>query len=532
MPLPFNPAQFVTPYTGTSGAIGAGRGFADMILGFKNQKTSQGYLENTQNQTAFAQKKYGEEQVDGAHKALLSAIASGDQDQVEAAANNMRVIGARYGVTIDEERSDRAEANVAGGKTQARASQAVEQEEEPAEPEEPEAGADGNGSEPPDTTAQQEKFFRIWGQMGGGKPQAPSAPPDFDADEEAANARIDQQLQADRAQPFTGMRPPGGVLPRAPDGVVDLDEGGAPPLEIGGPMPPGGVLPRQASVAEPPGASEAPLRGYTLRGPDGKVIYQVSPKDVVSGQRQRVGAVFDGLPANAGDAGAVAEAKQIAMGLVGVLTPQQAVAKGLDHLEQGQHGRMALDTVEANRKPRFGGGGAGGGLMGKGQDISESIRYYDSAARQQAKKIFDEDSQYADMEGGLNSGDPGLQRNAINVLYKIRAGTAVSAAEDARVSGIVSMLDKYENKFRQWTGGPISPEMLNAMQQIVAMKRAINSDMQQRIYDHQAELYEAQNEGKVKDPDVLKKRSNTIRKGGRISGGGGEPDPNKEAEGL
>lgn len=491
MALPFNPMSFVTPYTAVgTGHHGGGASFANTMNQTRQQKVSEGYLQDLQNNTAFRQKKSGETEIDQAHQALLNAVASGNQDQIEAAANNMRVVGARYGVTIDEVRSDRAEANVAGQTSTAK--KALDKAA-------PEGGKFGTGAD--DSPFDVDAYDRQQGQAR----QARGAYRPGEA--EAADVRIDAALEADRTP---AVRTPGGSLP-AQAGAAAI------PADMA-PRPPGGSLPQTASAAEPAGASEAPLRGYTLRGPDGKTLYQVSPQDVIKGQRERVGGVFDNLPADELDAGAVREAKSIAMGLVGVLTPQQAVTKGLEHLEHGQQRRGAMQITEANHKPRFGGGGGGGGLLGKGSDIAESLRYYSGPARTAAMKTVNEDQQYADMEQGLNSGDPALQRNAINVLYKIRAGTAVSAAEDARVGGIVSALDKLENKFRQWTGGPISPELLDAMKQIVATKRQINQDFVQRIFDQAADEYEAQNEGKTKDPAVLKKRSKAIRQGSKIIG--------------
>lgn len=519
MALPFNPMSFVTPYTAVgTGHRGGGTSFANVMNQGRQQKVSEAYLQNAQNQTEFSQKKYGEQEIDKAHQALLDAVSSGDQDKIEAAANNMRVVGSRYGVTIDEVRSDRAEANIAG--QTGRAQKALDDAGQPWEnvPAKDLGDIDSPGFGRLDAAGQpwENVSSRNLGDIDApaksGKIGSTANP--LNMDDPASGAAFDQQeatRRADlKARAFTGgIRTPGGSLP--------MQAGAAATPNEMAPRTPGGSLPQPASAAEPVGTSEAPLRGYTLRGPDGKTLYQVSPQDVISGQRGRVGAVFDNLPADMADAGAVKEAKQIAMGLVGVLTPQQAVMKGLEHLEQGQQRRGALQITEANHKPRFGGGG-GGGLMGKGSDIAESLRYYSGPARTAAMKTVNEDQQYADMEQGLNSGDPALQRNAINVLYKIRAGTAVSAAEDARVGGIVSALDKLENKFRQWTGGPISPELLEAMKQIVATKRKINQDFVQRIFDQAADEYEAQNEGKTKDPAVLKRRSGAIRKGSKIIG--------------
>ncbi len=483
--MAINPMAFVTPYTAVGASrIGAGQGFANVINNARNTKVQEGYLANTQRRQSVDEQRYNNQEVDKAHQALLSAIASGDQDAVEAAANNLRAVGSRYGVTIDEVRSDRAQANVAG-----QTSTANEALREAA----PEGGKYGLGTEeaPFDVDA----YDAAQAQASG------KQTPDQEA---ASNARIDAELAADaKAQAFTGgIRTPGGSLPAQVGGPAEP-----------GPRPPGGVLPRAASAAEPPGASEAPLRGYTVRGPDGKELYKVSPEDVVNGQRARVGAVFDGLPADVADAGAVAEAKKIATGLVGVLTPQQAVQKGLEHLQQGQQRRGALQITEANRKPRWGtGGGAAptdGWATGKtgaamnqfGDDIYKAITTFSSTGKLPALNAADQAIRVAE-QGLQAAGNPAEQRFAVQQLIKAMSGLTVSVAEDNRYQRLAGVLPQMENLLAQFTGERMSPEYIRRVLGVVQQWRASSAQVRAEIASEAAETFSTVAAGRAPD-DVV-----------------------------
>lgn len=450
MALPFNPMSFVTPYTAVgTGHRGGGEGFANSMNQARQQKVSEGYLQNAQRQTDFSQKKYGEDEIDKAHQALLGAVASGDQDKIEAAANNMRVVGARYGVTIDEIRSDRAEANVAGQTSTAKKAIA-------------EVGSEEN---PLDLDAYERDQAAL-------KDQSRQAKGKYKPGEsEAADSRIDAELQADRkAQAFTGgVRTPGGSLP-AQAGLTATSSEMAP-------RTPGGSLPQPASAAEPAGASEAPLRGYTLRGPDGKTLYQVSPQDVIKGQRERVGGVFDNLPAEELDAGAVKEAKSIAMGLVGVLTPQQAVAKGLEHLEKGQQRRGALQAVEANHRPRFGGGGTGPAADWATGKQGAAMNQFSDEMDATSKIIMDKyklpalnaaDQQVRSAAAGLDHADnPASQKLAIKQIIKSMSGAVVTDTESRYYEQAAGIKASLENILAQWTGDEMSPQYVGAVKNVV-----------------------------------------------------------------
>jgi hypothetical protein len=201
------------------------------------------------------------------------------------------------------------------------------------------------------------------------------------------------------------------------------------------------------------------------------------------------------------------------------LAPKDAIKIGMDYLN-GEASRIVnLERTKLGTRPRWGGGAGGTGLMGKTQDIAESAQIYDDNARAQADKLQTEDVQYESIEGAINSPDPAVQRDAVNQLLKIRSGSAVTASEDARISQINGLLAQVQDRMGRWTGGAMTPEMRRTIQQIVALKRQVSQAKIKRIYEHQARLYEVQNEGKTKDPNVLKKRADTVRKGGSLATG-------------
>jgi hypothetical protein len=168
--------------------------------------------------------------------------------------------------------------------------------------------------------------------------------------------------------------------------------------------------------------------------------------------------------------------------------------------------------------------------MGKTQDIAESARVYAKDAQQMTQKLQDEDVKYASIESAVDSGNPGTQKDAINILLQTRSGTAVTASEDNRVMQLNGMIDKLSNAFNTLRGAPMTATMVSTLKQIVALKRAINRDKIRRIYEYQAKLYEAQNKGKVSDPEVLKTRMDLIRQGGDIGADAGGADPNADLD--
>ena len=295
--------------------------------------------------------------------------------------------------------------------------------------------------------------------------------------------------------------------------VVDLDAEDPRPLQIGEPPTPAPEQPaprRLATQLLPTVISKNGKQLYETTGPSGRL------NPMVTG-------VFEPFTQheNPAIASAAKRAQVMASKLVEVdgVAPKDAIKMGMEYINNEANRTIGLERTKIGSR-RVGGVGGGSGLMGKGQDIAESAQLYDDNARAEAAKIQEEDRQYESIEAAAGSGDPALQRDAVNQLLKIRSGTAVTATEDARISQINGLVSQVEDRFKRWTGGAMSSEMANTIRQIVAIKRQVSQAKIKRIYEHQAQLYEVQNRGKTKDPKVLEERANVLRNGGNV---GGEP---------
>lgn len=197
------------------------------------------------------------------------------------------------------------------------------------------------------------------------------------------------------------------------------------------------------------------------------------------------------------------------------VNPAKAIEMARDQMNTTAGQTIGLERTKLGTRPRWSGTG-GTGLMGKTQDIAESAQLYDDNARAEAAKIQEEDRQYESIEAAASSGDPALQRDAVNQLLKIRSGSAVTASEDARISQINGLIAQVQDRLGRWTGGNMTPEMSNTIRSIVAIKRQVSQDKIRRIYEHQAKLYQVQNRGKTKDPAVLEERARVLREGGNV----------------
>lgn len=476
MALPFNPMSFVTPYTAVgSGHRGGGASFANSINQAKQQKVSEGYLANTQHQTEQNDKRFGQKEVDQARERLDSSLLSGNQDAVELAANNLRAVASRYGFSLSETRSDaqlKSGVSTAVGKQEA------------------EVGTEAN---PFDVDAYDAAQAKAKEPTNGSSDKVNAE----------ADARIDAELAKEQPNPFTGGVP-GGSLPAA--------SGKTAAASVSPVRTPGGSLPA-ASAAEPPGASEAPLRGYTLLGADGKPLYSVAPKDIEGRQRQRVGDVFEGLASKTQDANELqwlSQAKAEAEKLVGVMPLDEAVKTGLAHYVGQMNGRDKLAMVEANHK-RFGGGGGTPGLIGKNDDRAESTDKYGDNIEMalQHRGIPASEQALSQAEGALLSGDPALQKDALKIILKARSGLTVSEAERRSYSMVDGALPALSNAISQWTGEPLDEQTVRSYLSIVQNMRRANEKTQRDIIDYERRKYEAQNRRKVADP-VLKERSESL----------------------
>jgi hypothetical protein len=298
-------------------------------------------------------------------------------------------------------------------------------------------------------------------------------------------------------------------------GVIDLDQDDSTPLQIGEPQQSTQTTLRRLSTQLlPTVVSKGGKQLYESTGPSGRWGPMVAGvfEPFTSHENPEIGS-------------AAKRAQAMASKLIEVdgVAPKDAIKLGMEYLNGEANRVINLERTKIGSRPRIG-GGPGTGLMGKTQDIAESVQLYDDNARAEAAKIQEEDRQYESIEAAANSGDPALQRDAVNQLLKIRSGTAVTASEDARISQINGLVAQVQDRLGRWTGGAMTPEMARTIQQIVALKRQVSQAKIKRIYDHQAEVYKAQNTGKVKDPKILEQRATVLRKGGLPAGESSEED--------
>lgn len=504
MPLPFNPAQFVTPYTAAGQShIGAGQGFANTMGNLRQQKVSEGYLANQTRQLDTNDKRYAQQELDKARAQLDNALALGNQDEVDLALNNLKAIGARHGYSVAETRSDaRLESGVSSDVGEQSAEPLQQTAEEVQEAEEP---LPTEAPPPVDTRSEQDEFFRKLASKG--KKPGKMTKSAWAQQEFRSNDNIDRALAAGgdlpgsepetqappgpMRNPFTGGIPdplaappernaftggiptPGGVLPSA----LPSQDASAPATTQ--PMrPPGGVLPQAEE------APRAALRGYSINGPDGKPLYAVAPKDIAMRQRQRVAEVFTGLANETQDVderAMLAQAGAAAQKMVGVVPIDKAVAQGLQLYTDAMRRKNALDVVQANRKPRYvGGGGPTASGFATGQVGTAQRAMTDDAwtAINNTDKHFDitglnkMDNGLSMASSGLNSTNPASQRGAVQNILKAMSGLTVNAEEKATYQGLAGLAERARNKLAEITGDEMSPQYVAEVKQMLNEWRA------------------------------------------------------------
>lgn len=473
MPLPFNPASFVTPYTALS--VGnAGKDFMDARAQAQQSAVAQGYLKNAQRQQQVGEERYGQQELDKARGQLDQAMLSGNSDMADAALNNLKTIASRYGLSIAETRSNAAlDTGVSDKLGQQKAVPSY-----------------GSGTKEDPYDADSPAFKASAGVIDDGSDENTNA---------AADERINQALVAERAAPFTGMRMPGGSLP--PTAAQ-----GAPASPI---RTPGGSLP----APETAGVGEAPLRGYTLLGKDGKPMYTVAPRDVEMRQRKRVEDVFSALAEKTQDPQELQwlqQAQAMSGKLVGTMPLDDAVKEGLQMFTGRVQGLQKLAIVAANKKG-VGGPGVPSGLMGKNDDRAESVEKYadDIEGALQHAGIPKADEMLGQAEGALRSGDPALQKDALKLILQARSGLTVTEAERRSYNQVDGAISGIQATLAQWTGSALPEGQVRALMAIVQNMRQANGATKQSLIDHYRKVYEAQNRRKVAD-EVLRERSQAL----------------------
>ncbi len=503
--MPINPMSFVTPYTAVgTGHRGGGASFANSINQAKQQKVSEGYLQNAQRQQSQNELRFGQKEVDQARERLDGALMSGNSDAVELAANNLRAVAQRYGFSLTETRSDaqlKSSVKTPVGKQEAQ-------------------GTEGNpfDADSPEFKAEAAK-------------EVPT-----DGSDDAVNAEADKRIDAQLApSPFTGGVP-GGSLPQMGNAATASESS---PVR-----PPGGSLPA-SPVAEPPGTSEAPLRGYTLTGADGKPLYSVAPKDIEGRQRQRVGDVFEGLASKTQDPQEhqwLAQAKAETEKLIGTMPMDEAVKIGLGFYLDRMKARDNLSVVEANRKPRWGGGSvpaSGGYATGKEGQAQRAMTDDAWTAIQNTMGNFDikglnkTDNGLANAQAGLTSANPASQRGAVRNILKAMSGLTVNAKEEAGYAQLAGIAEQAKNMLSQLTGDEMSPEYVAAVKQMLNEWRAESQKIRSDAGRRAAEAYVGLSPQAPED--VVQDQADTIYRyfvGGSAGGKAKYSPPEERAKGA
>jgi len=486
MALPFNPLSLVTPYTAVSTA-NPGAAFGNALSQARQSKVSEGYLQNTQHQTAEADKRYGQQEVDKARAQLDAAMELGNSDVVESALNNLRAVGARYGITVNETRSDAK--LTSGVKTPLGAQKAA-----------------------PDTSA----FTGLMPGEDADKSQEAFEKGLIDESESTPKPTRYESGGKTTPEALAAIRPPGGSLPQTVDmGDVDSPEfRAAAAAESGAPVP-GGSLPQ--AKPEAPSDGETPLQGYSLNGPDGKPLYSVAPRDVVIRQRQRVTNVFDGLASKTDDPqekALIAQAQATAERLVGVRPIDDAVKEGLLLYTQGMQRMNVLKGIDLNHKGRaLGAGGAPatmtsgvvggkeGQLLGQlSDDELQLIQHFKANSRFPAMEEADRGARAA--LNSLNSANPASQFFAIRQLIQSMSGKTVGAKEEGFYARMSGLADEIANRFNMAAGEEMTPEYRSKVQALLQEMASYYSAERANLGKEAATYYEGRMQDRA-DPDYI-----------------------------
>ncbi len=316
--------------------------------------------------------------------------------------------------------------------------------------------------------------------------------------------------------------------------VIDLDKDDPAPLQVG-------QLPKVATAPQAPDAQPPPrLPGQllpTVVSKGGKQLYESTGP---SGRwAPMVSGVFQSFTQheNPEMAAAAKRAQSMASSLISVdgIAPKEAIKSGMDYL-QGEANRISqTERTKIGSRPRLGGGG--GGVPGKFQalgpkeDRAESIKGYITESRGAVGKLNESDRLLAQAEALANSNDPALQRNAIDVLVQSRSGATVSDRERARYDQLDGVLSQAQNYVARWSGGPLDPQYVNKIKMVIAEQRRINASTREEVAADLEEAYAAQNEGKVDQPILERRRKalgKTIRRDTSSEGAAPSGDPNAD----
>lgn len=519
-----NPMAFVTPAPGTSGPIGAGASLGrlgeEMRSNREREKNSQGYLALQTRQQDFNEEQHRHAEMDKAIADLDDARLLGNADHVALAEDNLRRVAQRNGFGISAEESARSP----GGESTtyidrelpaAAGTDAVETDAEPESAEPTETPHET------DTTEQQEAFFRGLAAKGKkGKTTAPAVPKVSTADQEeaASNARIDAELEKDRllSRQFGGQLPPRAEVAEGP-----AKESGAPELMVPGQLPP-----------------QRSLSTLTITDSKGRPFYQAGgdAKSVADRQRARALGVFQELSKQAGSEGEqrlIRQSGDVAAGLVGTMPLERAVQHGLDLYRQGMLNSNKLEVVQANRKPRFGGGGSVGAPKGDGwatgragaamnqfsAEMDDTVRI--TMEKYKLPALNSSDQQVRSAAAGLQRADnPASQRIAVKQIIKAMSGLTVSVQESQFYDQAAGIQAQMENLVSRFTGDEMSPEYVQAINGVVQQWMSLTDEIRKSAAQDGADFFASKVSGRAPD-DAIQQAAGGVYN--MLVGGGSAP---------
>lgn len=494
--MPINPAQFITPVRQSRATSGLELG--QFIAGQRNdaerRKTSAGYLALQTRQQDFSEKKHGQAELDRALAQLDDARLIGNADAVSAAEDNLRLIAQRngYGISAAESTGPAIE------------QASVPKDELPATPGDAETGV--LDADSPEFKAAAEA------ELAG-------------PTESESDARIDAELKKDRilggkdpaafigsAQPPLAQLLLAKQLGRVPGGPQATSTESAAPQAAGFSMPGRGIAPPR------------PLTSLTITDAKGRELYRATgdAQAVAERQRLRAQSVFSELAKGAGDdveRQLIQQAGDTAAGLIGTMPLEKAVKTGLDLYQDAMRRRNAMAVVEANRKPRFGSGGGGGGKYALGASGKADAALNDDADKVRTmwvnsegyKKLAEQVSMLDDAEAGLMSPDGVAQNNALATLRRIQSGLTLNASEMRDFEGAAGMLEALKKRYERYVGqGELPEEYKRQVAAVIASMRSV-ADRRMERSSQEAYDYFMRTRARAGAPEIVQEKGEAIR---------------------
>jgi hypothetical protein len=261
----------------------------------------------------------------------------------------------------------------------------------------------------------------------------------------------------------------------------------------------------------------------------------VAPKEVEGRKRKRVVGIFEELRAKTKDPQEhqwIGEAEGIAGKLVGVVPIDKAAQAGLEHFTNRVNEAGKLAMVEANRKPRWGGGGGvaktgDGWVTGKqGTVMNQFSAEMDDTVRITMDKykipaLNTADQQVRAAKAGLARADnPASQRLAIRQIIKAMSGLVVTNAEGRIYEQASGLIDQLENAFAQLSGGAMSPGYIQSIMGVVDQWIGLADATRAQAANDGAEFFASKVNGRAPD-DVIQEAAGGVYN--MVVGGGSAP---------